>query len=59
MHTRIIFNKTDGDPSTWPRCGRLQDGGRLDRLSPDDEHVSLFLDKLAVQLAQLLGYSGG
>ena len=58
MSTRINFNKTDGDPATWPRCGRLQDGGRLDRLPPNDEHVALFLDKLAVQLAQLLGYPG-
>ena len=58
MLTRIRFNKTDGDPSTWPKCGRLQDGGRLDRLHPDDEQVMQFLDKVAVQLAQLLHYPG-
>jgi hypothetical protein len=59
MHTRIRFNRTDGNRSLWPKCGRLQDGGRFDRLLSDDEHVGMFLDKLAVQLAQLLHYPGG
>jgi len=55
---RIGFDETDGHPSRWPRCGRLPDGGALDRLFSNDEHMVKFLDKLAAQLAKLLNYPG-
>ena len=58
MPTQIHFSKTDGDSSTWPKCGRLQDGCRLDRLQHDDANVILFLERVAAKLAELLGYRG-
>lgn len=58
MLTRIRFNMTDGDSSTWPKCGKLHGGGRMDRCDPSGDHTAQFLEKVAVQLAELLEYSG-
>lgn len=56
MHKRISFNKTDGHSSRWPVCGKLSDGGSVDRLYSDDKHVVQFLEKLATQLVEYLKY---
>lgn len=58
MHKRIHFSKSDGSSSNWPPCGKLPDGGSVDLLHPDDQHVVQFLEKLAAQLVEYLGYAG-
>ena len=58
MHKRVYFPTTDGSRSIWPECGRTTDGGSLDRLPPDDEHVVQFLEKLSAQLVEHLNYPG-
>lgn len=57
-HTLLSFCGTDGTSSVWPNCGRLPDGGALDRLFPNDEYTVQFLGKLATHLAGLLSYPG-
>lgn len=52
----ITFNRSDADPSQWPTCGRIEPGVYLDHLSPADEYVIHFLEKLASRLGDILNY---
>ena len=56
--TLLSFCRTDGTSSTWPKCGRLSDGGTLDHLPSSGEYGVQFLEKLAIHLAELLNYPG-